>query len=504
MAVMNLSDVAPYWLWQWMDIQGLLMMLCVFLIVKTIRDRPPRNFPPGPFGLPVIGNFLNISPSDPFGSFCKILGDYGDIASLSLGNKRFLLLSGWKTLREAFVEKADAFTDRPSYPINKRLCKGLGLISSNGHTWRQQRRFALSTLKYFGVGKKTLETSILEESRFLYEAITNEQGKPFEPHNILHNAVANIICSLVFGHGFEYDDQQFHEMLKISAEIFQLPITLWGRLYNSFPTLMEFLPGKHQSTFSNSKKIKMFIQEEVKKHRETWDPSEPRDYIDCYLEEIKKCDDHTSGFNEENLLYSVIDLFAAGTETTSNTLLWGLLYMAKYPEIQEKVQDEIDGVIGQERQPSMDDRPSMPYTYAVIHEIQRCANILPSTPPRVCTKDTTIAGYDIPKGVVVVPMLMPILFDKSEYQTADRFNPEHFLEKEGKFVKRDNFMPFSIGKRACPGEQLARMELFLFFTSFLQRFTFCIPQGVELTMEFVIGIARGPKPFKICAIPRIK
>ncbi|XP_066548419.1 cytochrome P450 2J4 isoform X3 [Amia ocellicauda] len=445
MAVMNLSDVAPYWLWQWMDIQGLLMMLCVFLIVKTIRDRPPRNFPPGPFGLPVIGNFLNISPSDPFGSFCKILGDYGDIASLSFGNKRFLLLSGWKTLREAFVEKADAFTDRPSYPINKRLCKGLGLISSNGHTWRQQRRFALSTLKYFGVGKKTLETSILEESRFLYEAITNEQGKPFEPHNILHNAVANIICSLVFGHRFEYDDLQFHEMLKISAEIFQLPITLWGR-----------------------------------------------------------CDDHTSGFNEENLLYSVIDLFAAGTETTSNTLLWGLLYMAKYPEIQEKVQDEIDGVIGQERQPSMDDRPSMPYTYAVIHEIQRCANILPSTPPRVCTKDTTIAGYDIPKGVVVVPMLMPILFDKSEYQTADRFNPEHFLEKEGKFVKRDNFMPFSIGKRVCPGEQLARMELFLFFTSFLQRFTFCIPQGVELTMEFVIGIARGPKPFKICAIPRIK
>ncbi|XP_066548418.1 cytochrome P450 2J4 isoform X2 [Amia ocellicauda] len=489
MAVMNLSDVAPYWLWQWMDIQGLLMMLCVFLIVKTIRDRPPRNFPPGPFGLPVIGNFLNISPSDPFGSFCKILGDYGDIASLSFGNKRFLLLSGWKTLREAFVEKADAFTDRPSYPINKRLCKGLGLISSNGHTWRQQRRFALSTLKYFGVGKKTLETSILEESRFLYEAITNEQGKPFEPHNILHNAVANIICSLVFGHRFEYDDLQFHEMLKISAEIFQLPITLWGRLYNSFPILMEFLPGKHQSTFSNSKKIKMFIQEEVKKHRETWDPSEPRDYIDCYLEEIKKCDDHTSGFNEENLLYSVIDLFAAGTETTSNTLLWGLLYMAKYPEIQEKVQDEIDGVIGQERQPSMDDRPSMPYTYAVIHEIQRCANILPSTPPR---------------GVVVVPMLMPILFDKSEYQTADRFNPEHFLEKEGKFVKRDNFMPFSIGKRVCPGEQLARMELFLFFTSFLQRFTFCIPQGVELTMEFVIGIARGPKPFKICAIPRIK
>ncbi|XP_066548410.1 cytochrome P450 2J4 isoform X3 [Amia ocellicauda] len=444
-AVMNLSDVAPYWLWQWMDIQGLLMMLCVFLIVKTIRDRPPRNYPPGPFGLPVIGSLLCISPSDPFGYFCKLLGDYGDIMSLSVGNMPILLLSGSKTLREAFVEKADAFTDHPLYPINKRLCNGLGLIWSNGQMWKQQRRFALSTLKYFGVGKKTLETSILEENRVLYKAIRNEQCKPFEPHNILHNAVGNIISSLVFGHRFEYDDGHFHEMLRICGEIFQLPFTLWGR-----------------------------------------------------------CEDHTSGFNEENLLYCVLDLIAAGTETTSNTLLWGLLYMAKYPEIQEKVQDEIDGVIGQERQPSMDDRPSMPYTYAVIHEIQRFGNIVPFTPPRMSNKNTTLAGYDIPKGVIVLPMLMPILFDKSEYQTADQFNPEHFLDKEGKFVKRDNFMPFSIGKRACPGEQLARMELFLFFTSFLQRFTFCAPQGVELTMEFVIGITRGPKPFKICAVPRIK
>ncbi|XP_066543342.1 cytochrome P450 2J1 [Amia ocellicauda] len=437
--------MVPHWIWQWMDIQGFVLMLSVLLIVKTIWDRPPKNFPPGPFAVPFLGSALSINPYDPFGFFCKLLGQYGDVTKLSIGGQRFVLLSGPKTIREVFVEKGDFFIDRPSYPIIEKLFKGLGLISSSGHMWRQQRRFTLSTLKYFGVGKKTLETSILEESRFLYKSIKNEQGKPFDPHYLLYNGVSNIICSLVFGHRFEYGDGHFHEMLNNFDEIIQLPVTPWGQ-----------------------------------------------------------CKGDTSGFNEENLLYCVIDLFAAGTETLSKTLLWGLLYMVKYPEIQEKVQNEIERVIGQERQPSMDDRPSMPYTYAVIHEIQRFANILPITPPRVSHYDTTIAGYDIPKGVMVLPLLMPILYDKSEYQTADRFNPEHFLDKEGKFVKRENVMPFSVGKRMCPGEELARMELFLFFTSFLQRFTFRAPDRVKLTMESVIGITRGPKPFKICAIPCLK
>ncbi|KAK6320589.1 hypothetical protein J4Q44_G00096960 [Coregonus suidteri] len=168
----------------------------------------------------------------------------------------------------------------------------------------------------------------------------------------------------------------------------------------------------------------------------------------------------------------------------------------------QKVQVEIDEVIGSARQPSMDDRAEMPYTYAVIHEIQRFGNIVPFTPPRVASKDTTVAGYLVPKGTMVLPMLKPILQDRNEYATPDQFNPGHFLDKNGRFVKKDNFIPFSIGKRMCPGEQLARMELFLFFTCLLQRFTFTPPQGWELGLEGQVGIISGPKPFKICVLPR--
>ncbi|KTF74788.1 hypothetical protein cypCar_00043547 [Cyprinus carpio] len=156
--------------------------------------------------------------------------------------------------------------------------------------------------------------------------------------------------------------------------------------------------------------------------------------------------------------------------------------------LSEKVQSEIDQVIGQTRQPLMDDRTNLPYTYAVIHEIQRFANIVTFTPPRMANKDTTVGGRLIPKGVIVMPLLKSILQDKNEYSTPYEFNPAHFLDENG--------------KRMCPGEQLARMELFLFFTSLMQRFTFLPLEGQTLSLKGTISVSSGPEPFQIRAVPR--
>ncbi|KAL0157777.1 hypothetical protein M9458_045853, partial [Cirrhinus mrigala] len=155
----------------------------------------------------------------------------------------------------------------------------------------------------------------------------------------------------------------------------------------------------------------------------------------------------------------------------------------------------IDQVIGQTRQPLMDDRTNLPYTYAVIHEIQRFANIITFTPPRMANKDTTVAGRFIPKGVMVAPLLKSILQDKNEYSTPYEFNPAHFLDENGKFLKKES-------KRMCPGEQLARMELFLFFTSLMQHFTFLPLEGQTLSLKGTIGVSSAPEPFQIRAVPR--
>ncbi|XP_005756050.1 cytochrome P450 2J2-like, partial [Pundamilia nyererei] len=133
------------------------------------------------------------------------------------------------------------------------------------------------------------------------------------------------------------------------------------------------------------------------------------------------------------------------TETTTTTLHWGLLYMIHYPDIQEKVQAEIDAVVGSSRQPSTSDRENMPFTDAVIHEIQRSGNIIPLNVVHMANKNTTLDKYSIPKGTKILATLHSVLHDESMWETPHSFNPQHFLDQDGKFRKREAFIPFSAG-----------------------------------------------------------
>ncbi|XP_067323961.1 cytochrome P450 2J1-like [Anolis sagrei] len=175
--------------------------------------------------------------------------------------------------------------------------------------------------------------------------------------------------------------------------------------------------------------------------------------------------------------------------------------MAIYPEIQARVQSEIDSVIVQSRPPAMADRDNLPYTNAVIHEIQRISNILPLSVPRLATNNTEIAGFHVPKGTILICNMASVLFDKDEWDTPQKFNPNHFLSN-GQFRIREAFIPFSAGKRACLGERLARMELFLFFTALIQKLSFQAPKGVKLSLDNKMNITLSPNEYHICAISR--
>ncbi|KAG9343110.1 hypothetical protein JZ751_014082 [Albula glossodonta] len=365
--------------------------------------------------------------------------------------------------------------------------------------WRRQRQFAVSHLKNFAEGKKTLEFHIQQECAFLCEAFREEQGTPFDPTVMINNAVANVIGSLVFGQRFDYSNTDFQNLLRMSAESIRLAGSALVQLYDAFPGICRRLPGPHETILSNYAKIVTFLRKEIEKHKREWDPFDHRDYIDAYVGEIdKRKKDSEAGFSTENLAYCSVDLFEAGTETLTNTLRWALLFMTKYPDVQKKVQAEIDGVIGPSRPPSMADRVHMPYTNAVIHEVQRMGNILPLNVPRVTSKDTTLGGYFLPKGTMVITNLSSVMSDPNEWETGGQFNPGHFLDSEGKFQRREAFLPFSAGKRACLGEQLARMELFLFFTSLLHKFNFSTVPGEQPSLEAQIGVTLSPKPFRIC------
>ncbi|XP_072406294.1 cytochrome P450 2K1-like isoform X2 [Chiloscyllium punctatum] len=353
------------------------------------------------------------------------------------------------------------------------------------------------------MGKKSIEDRISEEASFLVNVFESHKGQPFETAQILNSAVSNIICSILFGDRFDYDDKIFNSLTNMNNEMTTLAGTASIQLYNSYPSLGFLIPS-HRKFIQNRDKMMEIFDSFIKAAEETLSENSIQTLNEALiLRHQQESKGQALEIQKKDMLITIIDLFSAGTETTSTTVCWGLLLMMKYPDIQRKVQEEIDQVIGAGRAPVTEDRKRMPYTDAVIHEIQRFANIVPMNLPHSTTEDTHVKGHFIPKGTYVIPVLTSVLRDKTQWKTPKEFNPAHFLDADGNFVKRDAFMPFSAGRRVCAGEALAKVELFLFFTTLLQKFHFQAPPGVtDLDTSPRIGFVTNPKPHRVCAVSR--
>ncbi|XP_011841556.1 PREDICTED: cytochrome P450 2J2-like [Mandrillus leucophaeus] len=359
-----------------------------------------------------------------------------------------------------------------------------GIVCSRRHMWWQQRRFCLVTLQGLGLGKLALEVQLQKEAAELVEAFRQELGRSFDPQVSIVRSTVRVIGALVFGHHFLSEDPIFQELTQAIDFGLALVRTVWHWLHDVFPWALCHLPGPHQEIFRYQGVVRSLTRREITGCK-LKAPEAPKDFINCSLAQISKAmDEPVSTFHEENLVQVLIDLFLGGTNTTATTQRWALIYMIQHGAVQ-----------GEE--PLVTPWLTAPCVGLLGHG--HCPHHSPcSVAPGVGPALTAV-------GTIILPLCRgSVLYDPECWETPPQFNPGHFLDKDGNFVANEAFLPFAAGHCVCPGDQLARMELFLMFATLLRTFRFQLPEGSPgLKLEYIFGGTLQPQPQEICAVSRL-
>ncbi|KAK3870138.1 hypothetical protein Pcinc_024594 [Petrolisthes cinctipes] len=477
-------------------------LLCVSLLVLLYLSlRKPPGLPPGRWGLPLVGYVPLTTRSIPQ-QLADLRNKHGDIYMWRIGTQIQVFLHDHQLIKEAFTRPE--FQDRVDFKGFRFMDPNkLGLVQSNGEHWHNNRRFTLRQLRDLGMGKSKLVSAVQSQSSLLVQEFKKQAGRPAPIPNTLSLAIINVIWHMVSGKEFSLTDPkitQFCQLLNEALERLNLVI-----VPDYLPWLYSVLPNKvigrvfgiDRTSDTRNKLYKYFI-DNIEEHQRTLDPNNPRDFIDGYLMEMEgRKDDPQSTLSEEDLTVLIFDLFVAGFETTTNTLIWITYYLASNPQVQRKMQAEIDQVLPLGTQATLQDRARLPYTEAVIHESLRKSSLLAVGVPHMATQNTTLGGYIIPKGTSVGCSTVTVHNSCRYWDKPDHFQPERWLDENNKFTsKKEGFIPFSIGKRQCAGESLARMELLIFTTALFQSLNFSIPPGNTLSLEANPGDAFVSLPIR--------
>ncbi|EGT40416.1 hypothetical protein CAEBREN_29368 [Caenorhabditis brenneri] len=457
-----------------------------------------RKYPKGPFPLPFIGNLLQFPAENIHEYFDELSKTYGPCFTVWTPLPA-VVLTDYEHVKDAFITQSEAFIYRAHLPPETLLTPhdNTGVLGSDGDNWRLQRRTSLKILRDFGLGRNLMEEQVLRSVHEMLAQLENIKNKKnvdmFWPIQL---CVGNVINESLFGYHYKYEDSgKFQTFVKIVDTHLKNIRNRAPLLIAAFPW-MKHLPIIGEMGYHFIKRnidlYQKFIDEEVASQIKEYDEeSEPENFVHAYMKQMKQAGN--PNLDMTNLCASVIDFWIAGMETTSNSLRWHLAYMMKYPEIQDRVRKEIFDVVGTSRLPSMSDKPNMPYTQAVIHEVQRLNELCGNPKTDISdVEDTTIQGNPIPAGTFVMSQIWSVMkHDKNLEFKQYLFVFQAVLDKT---------IPFSVGKRNCVGEGLARMELFLIFSALIQKYEFVPTSKVDLSP--VWGAVLTTKPYTCDLIPQ--
>lgn len=452
-----------------------------------------RVEPPGPWGLPVfgylpfLGRKMNLTIS-------QLAKKYGDVFQFRLGSRKIVVISGQKTIRKALLDEGATFAGRPDF-YSYKIADDPGFSDFTPAVRLHKKR----TLKAFGhytkVRRKELEQVAHNAVFMLIAKFREMKNQPFDPKPIMDRVACTIMGFICYGRFFDVNDDEVSTILG-TADGFAYYVA-FGVLCDFFPWT-KFLFRKQLRGFEElMNRIKSYSNKLVSARLKSNDGEVLRNIFRTIANEE---DESEEGEVDTEMIKRWSSLFGAGFGTITATLRYGIMILALHPEVQQKVKNEIDSVVGKDRYPDFDDESSLPYTVATITEIYRHHSLSALAVTHSTTCDTEFSGYFIAKNTPVIFNLYSANRDERVFSDPEKFNPERYFTETGSLntALTECVVPYGLGYRRCSGEPVARLEIFMFFATILQQCIIEEAPGHPLDLgNYIMAFGIMHKPFQV-------
>ncbi|XP_028399957.1 cytochrome P450 2D6-like [Dendronephthya gigantea] len=484
-----------------LEVVGSILIILFTWFLKTCYSR--RGMPPGPFPLPIIGNLLLILDDDfPF-SAEKLREKYGNTFTLVLPTENVVMVTDAATAREALLTNKDTFQGRLAdvvYPINEILQEKDLATSDWDNKFRLKRQAFVKALHTFGEGKKIIHENVNDQLDEFSKAVESLNGQPFDPSDILESSIISILYRWITGKTNNIEDGTVGKLRAFNPAFFSCLFS--GPLYQHIKSISNLQDELRKLFIPAAEEKAKAFHLRSRKNPNDFDEEEYQNVMEslmAWCEHLKVETDCVPFVSAGGML--------AATGALSTLFVWFLLYMILDQDLQKKLQDEIEETLQGNELLQWKDMSKLPYLKATVCEVMRHSYFVPLSLPHNPVIETQLQGYRIPKETTIFFNYHCIHRDENVWKNPSVFNPDRFIDENGKFVGwrvKPGFMPFGIGSRSCPGENLARAEIMFFISGMLKRYKFEVNEDEPMpTLER--GEAAGkfpPKPFKVIARKR--
>ncbi|XP_054807064.1 cytochrome P450 71AP13-like [Prosopis cineraria] len=471
-----------------------LLVLIKLLLMQHKSRKQRSHLPPGPPAIPIIGNLHQLGTM-PHLSLQRLAAKHGPLIYLQLGEIPTVVVSSARLAKEVMKTHDLALASRPQLFAAKHLfynCTNI-VFSPYGPYWRNIRKICILEL----LSAKRVETyrSVREEEvARLVSRIAESSPGTLDLTKLLGLYANDVLCRTVFGRDFskggDYHRHGFQKMLE------EYQVLLGGFSIGEFFPSLEFmhsLTGMKSRLKDTFRRFDQLFDQILKEHSSSNEIEDhDKDLVDVLLE-VQRNDSDEMPLTTDNIKAIILDMFAAGTDTTFITLDWAMTELVMNPWAMEKAQNEVRGVLGERRIVLESDLPHLHYMKAIIKEIFRFHSPVPVLVPRESIEDVVIDGYKIPARTRVYVNAWAIGRDKESWEDPERFKPEKFLGSDIDFKGQDfELIPFGAGRRGCPAITFATAIIELALAQLLHSFDWELPPGIsakDLDLTEVFGIS---------------